>query len=90
MSNNIMERKTSEQKDTMKAMIGSAKQPERKMSSLQENINLLQKTKEEVMVRFIGDKNVLRKNIKKVAESVATYFAGKLMCISRAIQEWYI
>lgn len=83
--NESQERKATEQAVTITAMNGSLKQLERKVSSLQDAINLSQKTSEEVMDSNAENRTVLQRNMENVAKSVPTRFIGTIMSIRKAI-----
>lgn len=88
-SNNNLQRKVFEQIVIMKAMTGSFKQLKRELNYIYDEINLLQKTDEEVLGSYGEDNTVVRRRIEKVAKSVPTIFVGMVMCISKAIPKWY-
>lgn len=88
VSKKNLERKVFEEEVIIRSMTGSMKQLERKVSSSRDEINLLQKTNEEVTVIYDEEKTVLRKRITKVAKSVSTLMIRIVMCVSKTTLKW--
>lgn len=79
------ERKSFQQEVIIKAMTGSARQLQRKMSSLQDEIILLHKISEGMMGGYREETTVARRRTEKMARRVPSRFIGMETCISRAI-----
>lgn len=81
-----LEEKVSEQDVIVKAMTRSVKHLKRKVSSSQDQNNLLRKINEEMMGNY-GKYNTVVRKIKKVAKTVPARFVEMVMFISRTIPE---
>lgn len=88
LSDKQLERKGSEQDFISKAVLGSVKQLENKVRSVQEEVNLLLKTNEEVLDSYGEDQIAVKIRIENVAESAPTRLVGMVMCIGRASLKW--
>lgn len=84
-----LERKTSETGATVKPITEFVKLLEVNLSSLQDEISLLAMTREEEMGSYGEQKTVARRRIEKVTEIFLSRFVGMVVCVSRAIPDWY-
>lgn len=80
-----MERRVSEQHVILNAMKGSVKHLENKLSLLENEKSLLEKTTIKRMRRYSEKNTVVRRRVCRLAKSVATCFRWTTMCISRPI-----
>lgn len=88
MAKKALKRRVFDQEGIIKAMTSYVEQLERKVSLLQDGINILQTTSKVVRGSYGKDKTVVKKGVKGLAKSIPNLFIGMVMSMSRAISEW--
>lgn len=87
VSKENLERKLSEQEVIVEVMVASVKQPEKKVSSMENKKILLQKRKQLLMGTYGRQNIVIRTSVEKLIKTVPTRFIERSMRISRAISK---